>query len=83
MGQNPLCMGSVLFGFYDYQRSVRFEILLVTCYLLNNRSVQISSVHFSYPKCEIREMEKKNKFKKKIKKPSLLGSVLFGFFSYL
>jgi len=28
MGKNPRCLGSVLFGFYDYQGSVRFEFLL-------------------------------------------------------
>ena len=28
MGKNPHCSGSVLFGFYDYQGSVRFGFLL-------------------------------------------------------
>ena len=27
MGKNPHCLGSVLFGFYDYQGSVRFGFL--------------------------------------------------------
>ena len=28
MGKNARCLGSVLFVFYDYQGSVRFEFLL-------------------------------------------------------
>jgi len=27
MGKNPHCLGSVLFGFYDYHGSVRFGFL--------------------------------------------------------